>query len=44
MLPLASPLIEYMHKRYLRFFLEQDVVGHMEADLGGGKPSSPTSR
>ena len=22
------------HTRYLRFFLEQDVVGHMEQDLG----------
>jgi adenylate cyclase len=34
-LPLAGPLIDYMHNRYLRFFLEQDVVGHMEADVGG---------
>lgn len=31
--PLASPLIDYLHTRYLRFFLEQDVIGHMEADL-----------
>jgi adenylate cyclase len=29
--------MEYMHKRYLRFYIEQDVVGHMESDLGGGK-------
>jgi adenylate cyclase len=34
-LPLAGPLIDYMHNRYLRFFLEQDVVGHMESDLSG---------
>ena len=34
LLPLASPLIDYLHSRYLRFFLEQDVIGHMEADLG----------
>src|SRR4051794_23347417 len=39
-LPLASPLIDYLHTRYLRFFLEQDVIGHMEnerdaiSDLG----------
>jgi adenylate cyclase len=33
-LPLAAPLTEYLHTRYLRFFLEQDVVGHMETDLG----------
>jgi adenylate cyclase len=30
-LPLAAPLTEYLHQRYLRFFVEQDVVGHMEA-------------
>ncbi len=34
-LPLAAPLTEYLHSRYLRFFLEQDVVGHMETGLGG---------
>ncbi len=33
-LPLAAPLTEYLHSRYLRFFLEQDVVGHMESELG----------
>ena len=33
-LPLAAPLTEYLHSRYLRFFLEQDVVGHMESGLG----------
>jgi adenylate cyclase len=32
-LPLAAPLTEYLHTRYLRFFMEQDVVGHMESDL-----------
>ncbi|HET9153208.1 MAG TPA: adenylate cyclase regulatory domain-containing protein [Solirubrobacterales bacterium] len=31
-LPVATPLTEYLHQRYLRFFVEQDVVGHMEAD------------
>ena len=34
LLPLATPLFEYMHSRYLRFFIEQDVVGHMESELG----------
>ena len=32
-LPLASPLIDYLHTRYLGFFLEQDVIGHMESEL-----------
>jgi adenylate cyclase len=33
-LPIATPLFEYMHTRYLRFFIEQDVVGHMESEFG----------
>lgn len=33
--PTAVPLFEYLHDRYLRYFLEQDVVGHMESDFGG---------
>jgi adenylate cyclase len=35
LLPVTTPLMEYMHNRYLRFYIEQDVVGHMEADIGG---------
>jgi adenylate cyclase len=37
LLPLTSPLMEYIHQRYLRFYIEQDVVGHMEAELGGNR-------
>ncbi len=37
-LPLAAPMTEYLHTRYLRYFTEQDVVGHMEVDLDGGAP------
>lgn len=37
-LPLAAPLTEYLHTRYLRYFMEQDVVGHMETDLDGVAP------
>jgi adenylate cyclase len=33
LLPLASPLMDYMHQRFLGHFVEQDVVGHMEAEL-----------
>jgi adenylate cyclase len=36
LLPLTSPLMEYVHQRYLRFYLEQDVVGHMEAEMAPG--------
>ncbi len=38
LLPITTPLMEYMHNRYLRFYIEQDVVGHMESDVGGGGP------
>jgi adenylate cyclase len=35
LLPLASPIMERVHQRFLTHFVEQDVVGHMEADLDG---------
>jgi adenylate cyclase len=35
LLPLASPVMDHVHQRYLQHFLEQDVVGHMETDLEG---------
>jgi adenylate cyclase len=34
MLPLAAPLMTYLHARLLAHFVEQDMIGHMEADLG----------
>lgn len=33
LLPTIAPFLDYIHTRYLRFYMEQDVVGHMEADL-----------
>jgi adenylate cyclase len=35
-LPLASPVMDHAHNRFLQHFIEQDVIGHMEADLGDG--------
>jgi adenylate cyclase len=35
--PITAPLMEYMHERYLRFYIGQDVVGHMEADVAAGR-------
>ncbi|HEV7772947.1 MAG TPA: adenylate/guanylate cyclase domain-containing protein [Conexibacter sp.] len=32
LLPLTSPLMDLVHQRFLRHFLEQDVIGHMELD------------
>ena len=33
LLPLASPVMDQVHQRYLQHFVEQDVVGHMETEL-----------
>jgi adenylate cyclase len=33
LMPLTTPLMEYVHTRYLRFYIEQDVVGHMEGEF-----------
>jgi adenylate cyclase len=35
LLPLSSPVMDQVHQRYLQYFVEQDVVGHMEVDLEG---------
>ncbi|MFM9054638.1 MAG: adenylate cyclase regulatory domain-containing protein [Solirubrobacterales bacterium] len=34
--PTAVPLFKYLHQRYLRYFMEQDVVGHMEDEAPSG--------
>jgi len=34
LLPLASPIMNHVHQRFLQHFIEQDVIGHMETDLG----------
>ena len=33
LLPLSSPVMDFVHQRFLRHFVEQDVVGHMESAL-----------
>ncbi|HKJ35069.1 MAG TPA: adenylate cyclase regulatory domain-containing protein [Solirubrobacterales bacterium] len=35
LLPEIAPVSDYLHGRYLRHYLEQDVIGHMETGLGG---------
>jgi adenylate cyclase len=32
LLPLASPIMDHIHQRFLHHFVEQDVVGHIEVD------------
>jgi adenylate cyclase len=34
LVPFIAPLMNWMHGRFLAYFVEQDVIGHMEADMG----------
>jgi adenylate cyclase len=38
LLPFAAPFMRYLHGRFLGHFIEQDVIGHMEAELAGSAP------
>ena len=40
LLPLASPIMDHVHQRFLQHFVEQDVIGHMEADLDDDRSTS----
>jgi adenylate cyclase len=33
-LPFIAPLMGFVHGRFLSHFVEQDVIGHMESDVG----------
>jgi adenylate cyclase len=37
-LPFASPFMDYLHGRLLAQFVEQDMIGHMEAELAAETP------
>ena len=34
LVPFIVPLMNWLHGRFLAHFVEQDVIGHMEADMG----------
>ncbi len=34
LLPFSSPVMDHLHRRLLHHFVEQDIIGHMETDLG----------
>jgi adenylate cyclase len=38
LLPLTSPIMDHIHQRFLAHFVEQDVIGHMETELGDQAP------
>jgi adenylate cyclase len=45
LLPFAAPVMRYLHGRFLSHFIEQDVIGHMEAELSGdGMPEEGRMR
>ena len=35
LLPLASPIMDHVHQRWLQHFIEQDAVGHLEIEVDG---------
>jgi adenylate cyclase len=37
LLPLAPPLLDQIHRRMLMHYIDQDVVGHMEAEPAAGE-------
>ena len=43
-LPFVAPLMNYVHGRFLAHFVEQDVIGHMEAELDGSAPEEGRMR
>jgi adenylate cyclase len=43
-LPLVAPLMNYVHGRFLANFVEQDVIGHMEAELDDSAPEQGRMR
>jgi adenylate cyclase len=43
-LPFVAPLMNYVHGRFLAHFVEQDVIGHMEAELDGSTPEEGRMR
>jgi adenylate cyclase len=44
LLPLASPIMDYVHQRFLQHFVEQDMIGHMEMDLAEGEETDALGR
>jgi adenylate cyclase len=44
LLPFAAPLMRYLHGRFLGHFIEQDVIGHMEAELADSTPEEGRMR
>jgi adenylate cyclase len=44
LLPFTAPWMQYLHGRFLSHFIEQDVIGHMEAELADSAPEEGRMR
>jgi adenylate cyclase len=44
LLPFAAPVMRFLHGRFLGHFIEQDVIGHMEAELADSAPEEGRMR
>lgn len=44
LLPFAAPFMRYLHGRFLGHFIEQDVIGHMEAEFADSVPEEGRMR
>jgi len=44
LLPFAAPFMRFLHGRFLGHFIEQDVIGHMEAELADSAPEEGRMR
>lgn len=38
LVPFTAPLMNFVHGRFLAYFVEQGVIGHMEAEMGEQQP------
>jgi adenylate cyclase len=38
LVPFTAPLMNFVHGRFLAYFVEQEVIGHMEAEMGEQQP------
>jgi adenylate cyclase len=38
MLPFVAPIMDYLHGQFLRQFMEEDMIGHMEGEARGPAP------
>jgi adenylate cyclase len=40
LVPFTAPLMNFVHGRFLAYFVEQEVIGHMEAEMGEQEPQA----